>query len=485
MSRGSRIVDLYNTVQNVEQFYIALNGVVNSVAEGYIAETGVIRQFWPPTLADQNAIILTTEEELSYATRNVGEGEVRALCSYEANTGRLILSDKDTVRYIDCLAPAPRGAGSYLIRITEISGGLTLEFPSGEWHDVFEYGNLGVFDNYLLNGFAVQSVLYGEAEVSVAEDDGAGAPVGGTIVTKTVQFTAEVVGNNLSMTTVPWILTDIQYNNPASVILLTVPAGVGLANEAFITGNEHAIEVIREIYAVEWGIQFRVKVDVVSGSVTGADTGSWLSTFLINRWEVSAPNPGDDNSAVVDVSITDGVATVTKRVYMTATQNTENTDPGSDLSDDWTRYNLLSDNRGILSNGPYIASVTLLISPNGTINSTGYNDGQNTDFPQNWNDLAPSVPDPQNFECRLTIPWPGDSVYPGSSPVGVWINLSNQYVWTYYLELVNLPPPSVIEQILGDWTLEVREVGRPDTVKTKLMRVLAYIIGPNNGEVPP
>ena len=69
-------------------------------------------------------------------------------------------------------------------------------------------------------------------------------------------------------------------------------------------------------------------------------------------------------------------------------------------------------------------------------------------------------------------------MYTGSSPTGVWINLSNQYIWTYYIELEALPPPSVTDQIRGEWKLEVREVGRPDTVKTKLMTALAEIIGP-------
>jgi len=491
MTRGSRIVDVYATVQDVEQFYIAIDGVVNSVAEAYIAETGVIHQFWPPTVQQGDAIVMTTDTEESYATAKLGEGLAEALCSWDCRTGRLILSDKNTYRNISVLAPAPRAAGQYVMRIELVSGDVVLEFPTGEWHDVYEYGNLGIFSNYLTNGFSVQSVIYGEVTVSIAEDDGAGQPIGPTIVSKTVNLKAEIIGDNLSFTTAPWTLSSVRWNEFAGVVLLTVPAGFGFENEAFVTGNtfqdnppfeDTYVEIIREIYAVEWGPNFLVKVDVISGAVTGSTTGAYISTLLTNRWYVDAPNPLDNNSATVDITITDGINEVTKRVFMNAVQNADNNDAGSEPSDDFTRYDLLADRYGLLGTGPLIVSVTLEVNIDGTVNSYGYRSGQDVDFPQNWNDLAPSVPDPQNFECRLTI-LDGDQVYTGSSPTGVWVNLSTMKQWSYYLELAERPDSGIVEQVNGEWQLEIREVGRPTTVKTKMMNALVSIIGPPGGGI--
>lgn len=491
MTRGSRIVDVRNVVQNVEQFYIALNGVANSVAEGYVADAGVIRQFWPPTVQDEGSIVLDTEDEYSYATVKQGEGFPKALCNYDARTGRWILSDADQIKYVPCLAPPPRSAGQYLVRFTIVSGDLTTQFTDDTWHDVFELGNLGIFENYLLNSNTVQSFIEGEAQISVAEDDGAGAPVFGTIVTKTVYFKAEIVGDNLSFTTAPWTLSSVRWNEYAAVAILTVPSGFGDANEAFITGNtwqdippfdDNYKEVIREIYAVEWGPQFTVQVDVLAGSVSGSPTGVPLTTSVRQLWEVTAPNPLDDNTALVNVTISDGVVSVTKQVSMRAAQISEQTDPGSDIDPDFTRYDLIRDSTGVLGPVPYLTIITLSIFPNGQINAEGYADGQRPNFPQKWNELAPNVPDPQNFECRLTVD--GDPVTFGSSPVGQWLNLSSVYAWSYTVE-ADYIPPGVVEQQVGDWTLEVREIGRPDTVKTKLLRALASCIGVNDGGTPP
>ena len=491
MSRGSRIVDQYRIVQNVWEFYIAMNGVVNSVAEGYVAQSGIIRQFWPPNIGDDDIIVMTTDTELSYATKMAGEGAAIALCSWDARSGRLILSDEYTVRYVDVLAPAPRGAGVYLLRVELVSGDVTLEFPTGEWHDVFEYGNLGVFSNYLINGFAVSSVVNGEVTVSVAEDDGAGAPKAGTVVSKTVEMKAEIVGANLPWTTAPWTLTSIRYNEFAGVILLTVPAGYGDANEAFITGNtfqdippfdDDYKEVIREIYAVEWGLQFTVQVDVISGAVTGDPTGIPLSTALKRTWEVSAPDPLDSNSATVDVTISDGVSSVTKRVYMAATQLADNNDAGSGVSTDFTRYDIIEDNWEEFYPTPMYASVALLVNPDGTVTSVSYTMQNNTNFPQDWNTLAPSAPDPQNFECRMTI-LSGDPLQTNFGITGVWQNLSVQRFWEYWILAPKIDPDE-IREVQGDWQLEIREVGRPETVKTKLLHARAYIVGPP-GEPPP
>ena len=484
--RGSRIVDERFTVQTTEQFLIALNGVANSVAEGYIADMGVVRQFWPPNLTADNPIIMTTDTELSYATATVNPAGVEAICTYDARTGRLILSNEDTVYYSGVLAPPPRSAGQYVCRFTIVSGDIVTHFTDDTWHDVFEEGNLGVFENYLLNANPVQSFLEGEGTFSIAVDDGAGAPVGGTIVSKTINFKAELVGDNLSFTTAPWSLTDVRYNEPAYCILLSVPSGFGTQNEAFFTGSEHNTEVIREIYAVEWGLQFTVQVDVVAGTVTGDALGVPLSTDVARRWRVDAPDVNTSVSATVDVTYDDGVQSVTKQVTMLAQYDYEGSVPPDDpgeIADDWTQFDRIADEwfEGAYPL-PATSKMTLTIYADGTLNAIGKNGGQDSSFPQNWHVDAPSVTNANDYECRLTVD--GYPVDTGSQLVGQWLNLSSARYWNYFVDATGFQSGIEITAS-GTWVLEVREVGRPDTVKQKTLDVIATAMAPDDGGVIP
>jgi len=471
MTRGSRIVDERFTVQTTEQFLIALNGVANLVAEGYIADQGVVRQFWPSTLGVDDPIIMTTDANLSYATGEVGQGEVRALCNYDARTGRLVLSNEDTVYYSGVLAPPPRGAGQYVCRFTIVSGDLVTHFTDDTWHDVFEEGNLGVFENYLLNANPVQSFLEGEGTFSIAVDDGAGAPVGGTIVSKTINFKAELVGDNLSFTTAPWSLTDVQYNEPAFCVLLSVPSGFGSANEAFFTGNEHLQEVIREIYAVEWGPQFTVQVDVVAGTVTGDATGVALSTDVARRWRVDATDPNTSTSATVNVTYSDGVQTVVKQVTLLAQYDWEGATPDpddpSEISADFTQFDLIED---VVVDAGDTARTTINFLPDGTVTAGGLISGSDSNFPQIWNTTSPTVTNPEDYEIRLE--WVSGT-YPTSGVVDQWLNLSSQRSW--YLEAILLPGGNRLITKIAEYNISIREVGRPTTVQTKRLQMLVMV----------
>jgi hypothetical protein len=486
MTRGSRIVDERFTVQNVEQFYISLNDVSNSVAEGYVADLGVVRQFWPPTLTADDPIVMTTDTELSYAAHPVSEGEVRAVCNYDARTGRLVLSDEDTVYFSSVLAPPPRSAGQFVCRFTTVSGDIVTHFIDDTWHDVFEEGNLGVFENYLPNSFPVQSFLLGEGTFSIAVDDGAGAPVGGTIVSKTIDFRAELVGDNLSWTTAPWSLTDVQYNERAFVIFLSVPSGLGRANEATCTGNENIYQVISEIYAVEWGPQFTIQVDVIAGAVTGEPTGIALSTDVRRAWEVAADIPQTSNSATIDVTISDGISAVTKQVTMLAQYDFDGPgNPGdpSEISDNFTQYDRIEDSwlEGVFPL-PATSRITLTIYSDGTINAIAKNRGQRITFPQDWHVDAPAPADPNDYECRLTVT--GDPLEAGSDAVGVWLNLSSSYAWSYFTDGTGEAPQTGIRND-GVWVLEVRESGNPSNVKQKTLDAVARVTAPTDGGVIP
>jgi hypothetical protein len=486
MPRGSRIVDIAGQVQPVEQFYVAYEGTINLLGSGFVSALGIVRQFWPSTVTDGSAIVLTPEAETSYAT---AESAAKAICDLDVRTGRVVLSDGDTIRYIQAINPTPRSAGQYLWKFDILSGDIVADDPEGVWVDVFSEGNLGIKQYSLTNNFPVPSNITGQGLISIAEDNGAGAPVPGTEATKTINFIAEITGDNLNFTTAPWQLIDIQYNEPASTIVLTVPDGwvgeFGTTQDAFITGNEAYKEVIREIYAISWGPQFTVQVDVVSGAVTGDATGVALTTSVRRVWEVLADTPGDNLFTEIDVTISDGISFVTKRVTMNSQYITEGTPPDTptDISDDFTQYDRLQDTwRQQQDPPPQAAGVTVVISPTGLVNVSRVADGDVPGFPQAWNVNAPTVLDPQNYECRMTVV--GDPVYVGSSLTSEWLNCSSERLWTYFEADENLPP-QVFAISQGDWILEVREVGFPNTVKQKVMDVEAVVVGPEDGGVIP
>jgi hypothetical protein len=88
MPRGSRIVDAQGIVHDVARFVIAMDGEAKEVGKGWVAEYGVVRQFWPPTTELGDALVMTTDAELSFATENLGEGAPKAICNFDARTQR-------------------------------------------------------------------------------------------------------------------------------------------------------------------------------------------------------------------------------------------------------------------------------------------------------------------------------------------------------------------------------------------------------------
>ena len=271
-----------------------------------------------------------------------------------ANTLRIGRNNDGTNRYLDGAADEFAFWSRILTasEITEHHGagsGVTYSdiTASGPWHDVLEEGTVAIYENYLEN--AGSGVLTGQAIISFAEDDGAGAPLAGTIVNKVVNFTSEIIGSSITMSATPWTLSNTEVNENAEVFLLTIPAGWWdpenevTVEDALINGEFGFPKGVQfsEIYAPNWDATITVKVDVISGAVQGDSTGVALSTDERRIWYIETPNPLDTASAVVDVTITDGVESVTKRVTMYAEQQQQAAT--SALSDEFTRLDEWSD----------------------------------------------------------------------------------------------------------------------------------------------
>lgn len=348
------------------------------------------------------------------------------------------------------------------------SGRAYADYSSGgsDWYDVLEESTVGVFENYLQN--ASPGTVVGEATLSFAEDDGAGNPLAGTEVSKTVNFTAQVLSQSLYMSSEPWNLSNTEVNETAEVFVLTVPEGwydpANMYNvpNAFINGEYGYPKGIQlsEIYALEWTAQITVQVDVVSGAVQGEATGVPLSTDVRRIWYIAAETVGSVE-AVIDVTIANGPDSVTKRVTMRAEQLEETAETGSTVDTEFTRYDQIVD----LVNGtpPVLAEAEIQIRPDGYVYAFTEEEPDPNGFPQKWNANAGSLTDPENFEARLTV-LSGDVPSAGSDTIGLWLNLSTQRAWRYTNALATA---NESELISGELQLEVREVGRPSTVQTK------------------
>ncbi|GAG48846.1 unnamed protein product, partial [marine sediment metagenome] len=222
---------------------------------------------------------------------------------------------------------------------------------------------------------------------------------------KQIDFIAELTGSNLTMTTIPWILECIKVQEDAIIHVLTTP--VESEGEAFVTGNECGIETRREIYAQVWNSSFTVQVDEISGDpLSGEQVGVELTTDVRRTWYIEATADGEDFNAVIDLTISDGISSTTKRITMHVSRTDESTDPGSDISTDFTQFDSIKDfwvqpdpetpledtftEISFYSNGEVIAY-------------TNHPGGPYVNFPQVWNVNSPTVADPENYEIRCTL----------------------------------------------------------------------------------
>lgn len=471
MPRGSRIVDVRNTVQDVADFYISHGGESRKLAEGYVAQYGIVRQFWPSTMGESDPIVMTSATELSYAA---GPGSIEAICTYDSRTSRLILSDynaetqENGFRYVNVIAPAPRGAGNYLFKFDIVSGDLTTDFTEGAWIDVFSLGTLGEFKASLPVSGTAQGTF------SIARDNGSGGPASGSIVSKTINFINESLNTNILMTTQPWNLSNTEVNEVAEVFVLTVPdnwwseSNQAYTDGAFITG-EYGFpkgQARAEKYVETWTPQITVQVDVVSGAVEGDATGVALSTDVRRIWYIKSDQPEEIQNATIDVTITDGPDSTTKRITMYSEWAVETTDPGSEIDPEFTRADVVRSISTDLFNPFALAGFEVLST--GIVNAYNHDTNPVVNFPQNWHSQAPTPADPGNYECRMTL----DT---GDSPTGtldMWLNCNTKHFWelTIIESEFTVPPEQTIAKN-SYLTFEIREVGRPETVQSKTLRL--------------
>jgi hypothetical protein len=262
------------------------------------------------------------------------------------------------------------------------------------------------------------------------------------------------------------VLECIKVQEDAIIHVLTTP--IESEGEAFVTRNECGVETGREIYAQEWNSSFTVQVDQISGdAISGPALGVELTTDVRRTWFIEATADGEDFNAVIDLTISDGTASVTKRITLHVKRTDESTDPGSDISTDFTQFDSIRDlfiqPDAVTPLQDTLTQISFL--PDGTVTAQT-SAGPYINFPQIWNTNSPAVTDPENFEIRATM-LQGDDI-PDDSVLDQWVNLSSIQAWSYQVlvsDFGNFFNREIIK--FGEFTFEIREVGFPDTVQTK------------------
>lgn len=283
----------------------------------------------------------------------------------------------------------------------------------------------------------VVGALTALANISIATDDGAGNPITDTIITKAVTFNSEVRNTGQVLwSDVQRDLVEIKEAVDATCDLIFNPSGFAIGdadtsgsfNEAWhIESPNVLINAIIDRFAntivdrfgntiVSRSDEFTVKVVLVSGTApTGSALGVELPLDELHQWTLTAVS-GEDLDCALDVTVSDGVTPVTKRVTM----NSQRTAPTT--SNEWTDTPwFLADIDAF--NG--FELVTFYI--NGSAVAERFTAGTIQED-EEWHSEFPTPSDNANYEVRYDH-ISGEIDLITGSEIGVWLSLSVQRSW--------------------------------------------------------
>jgi hypothetical protein len=194
-----------------------------------------------------------------------------------------------------------------------------------------------------------------------------------------------------------------------------------------------------------------------------------LTTDVRRIWSITANATTPIVDATIDVTVTDGVESVTKRITMHAEYVTEEADAGSEMDTAFTRYDSINEFEDAGDGDPANAEANIYVKPDGTVSAATLGVDPYGGFPQNWNVLAPALTDPENYECRVTQV-DGDVLTVGT--LDTWFNCSTERQWGYAASADAFVGSGIItDTLIGNFKLQIREVGRPDTEEEKPFRL--------------
>ena len=431
-------------------YQVAVDGVVKPIKSAFVAKGGIVRQYWPvppgpfPVPCPRNqwsTTPITVYEEVA------DPDDAFASLVFTRATG-LVTYDNfpdDDISFEYTSPPLDGTPGDdeiLLIRVDQVSG-TALTGTLGTWIDMNSAATLTWSLDRLTEG-----VNNAVAQVKIGCDDGFGVPIVGSQIAKEVTFIASVgpTGTKVVWSTFPRDLVEIKEAENADCILTFNPSGYAVGDadtSGAFTDPWHEDQPV-----VTDPENFTVNCTLVSGT---APTGSALATNLdldvVRSWTLLATS-GQDLVCELNVTVSDGVESVTKRVTM----HSQYVLPPS--SNVWTRIPHFIIEDPIASG---TAGGTITMSNDGI--GYGYKlTGPTLEEQEDWNSQAPTPTDPENYEVALVWIsgvknyWTGDVISFTGTPI--WLSLDTTRSWTW-----TRPGSVYLEAVFDIWVRRIGEAG--------------------------
>lgn len=443
---------------------VAVGGVVKLITKASVAESGIVRQFWPAIGGDDNATILWNTTPIAVAHSAIDPLDSLAVITFSRALGQFTYSNypmgDSTAEYLN--PPLDGTAGDddkFIIKVDQLSGSVLIG-TLATWIDL----NSASLLVWALTQTSVGSSA-ASATISIAQDNGSGSPVSGTIIAKPVSFAAEVTTTSkITWNVTQRDLVEITESVDADCILTFNPDGTAVGDAD--TSGSFNDDWHTDTPAVVDPALFSVKTTLVSGTApTGSALGVALSLDVVREWTLLATS--DENlSCALDVEV-DTIPTSTpavKRVTMNS-QRTEESSPPVWTTDEWTLTDAAFPQALALT-----VDVTLAFLAGGT--ATGRIDNQSGGEVQETQDWLPSGDDPADYEAKMTNVSGVDALLPPHVS-GTWFNLATGQ--TFVLEYFTLPVSRTIV-----YTASIRKIGDLAIDKT-----INITIAGDDGSTPP
>lgn len=450
-------------IEYAGEMRVAFNGTVYAPTRIVVACGGTAREVWPIGPGDPIIGVMGTDTKLAIDT--VSEpGLATAYWKYLNPSGRVEWSNTPAPNVNGtgsetAITPPPYQSGQWIMRMVPVSG--SISGPLG-WRDALTQPEWTVSNN--IPG----TTNTAQGQFSIARDNGAGAPLVSTLISRTVNFRAEVVGSTgnpgFQFSSNPWVLEDITTEKVAETsieVFLDPYNSIGTV-KGFegISGTPNR-KKYDEVYAQPATQGEQVRLSLISGDtgqITGSPTDTWLPLSFVtgdlgHEWELEADTAGEDYSAEVRLEFNDSFGNIVSKAVSLRSAR-EDTAPEPTDAIDWDGKDYYGDDIGAFATPPQLR---FTVRSDGTVSYQSFVLGPSgttgPDFL--WHDDAPNLTNPQNYLVRLRVL---SGIAPTSGPaIATWLSMSVQRAWD-----ATIPVGPLQAARAYTWAIDIKRVGAPD-----------------------
>ena len=424
MSSRRLAVSIDGRVKNAVGYQVSDGGKSKPVVTAYVAVDGVVRQYYPAEGVTASRIALSTTP-ITVKKWTINPVVAIAAIEFDKSAGYYSYNNHPDANLLEQYINPPLvdtvDDDLFLIRVDQTSSnGATITGTLAAWIELNQASLTWSLDQ------SIVGQLSETANITIAENDGLGAPISGTEVVKPVTF---VSGSVSGGTKVVWSdtqrdLETIKQGEEATceIVFNTDGSMVGYADSGAFTEDWH-VDAPNAVLVPDDPPEFIINCTVVSGDVpTGGTVDADLPMESLRSWKLTAL-VGEDKSNVLDVTIADAAQSVTKRITMHP-QYVEPPIPSPEPLTDWE----FTDEpwRGAIDE---FTLMTIRCKPDGTFEgSIENNQSPAPDTPENplqveiW---MPGGADPADYEVMFEA----IGVNVGSDAINTFISTDTERVW--------------------------------------------------------